>query len=87
MVAIDFSNCVGGSVREEVVEELYLRLPFSVRTQLSLGKHEGLARVEETINGREAGVLTSNFKDSRKSEEVEGGSACLQDQTVRGHEE
>lgn len=86
MVAIDLANGVCGAVGEEVVEELYLCSPLPVRTVLSFGEHESLARVEQAVDSRETGIA-GNVEYSRDSEEVKGGAARLQDETVRRDEE
>ena len=51
------------------------------------GEHKGLPRVEETIDGGEAGMVASNLEDSREPQEVQGGPACLENQTMRRDEE
>ena len=87
MVSVDFTDGVCSAVFEEVVEIFDLVIPIFVRAMLPLWEHEGFSRIEEPIDFVKVGFISSYFKDPRQTEEVEGCSARLEDETVGRHEE
>ena len=82
MITIDLAYGVRRSVREELVKELNLSPPVPVWAQLSLGEHEGLAGVEEAVDGREGGMLAGYFKNPGNTKKVQSGTTRLQDEAV-----
>lgn len=65
MVAVDFSDSIGGPVREDCIEILNLGLPFLVRSELSLREHEGFSGIEELVDDRQICMIAGDLKDAR----------------------
>jgi hypothetical protein len=82
VVSIHLSNCISRPVVKKRVEELNLISPFAMRTDLPLREHEALTRVKASPNLLVATMLASDRKNSGKTEKIEGGPTCLEDEFV-----
>jgi hypothetical protein len=87
MVAVNFPYSVCCAILEDVVKEFDFMLPVAMRSFLEFWKHEGLARIETTIDGGEVCILGSNLKDTGYAEEVESRAAGLEDEFMREYKE
>lgn len=54
---------------------------------MAFGKHETLVGIEAAEDGRKAGFAAGDLEDARKTEKVEGGTACFKYQPVRRYNE
>jgi len=69
------------------IQEINLLLPPSMRSHLPLREEERLSRIKASMDVIESTVFTSDLDDPGKTEEVDGGPACFEDDEVVGDEE
>jgi hypothetical protein len=96
VLAVHLSNHIGATSHEHFVEELDLVTPAAVRTALLVRIQKVLATVEDAVrnggsgnggrqvgvDGREAGLESSNLEHSWQAVQQGGGAACLEDELV-----
>lgn len=66
MVSVHLPYGVRGTVGEDIVQILDFVSPVPMGALLTIGEHEGFARVEQPVNDMEAGLLAGDLEDSRQ---------------------